>query len=354
MTLNKLLLGTTALVGVGMFYAGEVRAADLNVDVEAVLRFGVAVGDLEDALGTSNLRDYDFYTDNEIHFVALATDDETGISYGGTVELEAGGNAGEITATADEATGAIQDVSAGSTIDESFLFLRGGFGEFQLGDQDSASDQLKTGAYSIAAGTGGIDGDSYVTTVAITIPNSGDATKITYLSPTEALYGFTVGASFTPDEGSQGTDTADNDSGNLENMVELGAQYALSLAGFDVALGATGIIAQGEPGVDDVEGYSVGASTGVFGLQVAGSYFDANNFGDGWNVGVGGTFGPADASVTYGTSDLDGTDDEAESLVFSASVGMLPGVVLQGDVALFTNVTGDDGIAGVTRLDINF
>ena len=352
MTLNKLLLGTTALVGVGMFAAGDARAADLNVDVEAHLKFGVAAGDLEEALGVDNLRDYDFYTDNEVHFKALATDDETGITYGGTVELEASTDAGSANFTADNATGAVIDVNTSSTIDESYIFVRGGFGELQLGDQDSAADQLKTGAYSIAAGTGGIDGDSYITTVAITIPNSGDATKITYLSPTEALFGFTAGVSFTPDTGSSGQDTATDNDGDLENVVELGAQYALSLAGFDVALGATGIIANGEPGADDVEGYSVGASTGVFGFQVAGSYFETDDI-DGWNIGVGGTFGPADASVNYGYSDAGG-GAEPETLVFSASLGLLPGVTLQGDVALFTNADDDDGIAGVTRLDLDF
>ncbi|MCB1882407.1 MAG: porin [Geminicoccaceae bacterium] len=360
MTLRKVLLGTTALLGVGTFYAGSVKAADLEVTTGGFLRFGVAGGDLDSALGTEDVRDYDFYTDNEIHFDAQATDDQTGITYGGKVELEADTNSGGIIVSSDDTTGNISDVSAGDQIDEAWLFMKGGFGELQLGDNDGATDQLKFGAYSIAAGTGGIDGDGPVATVPLYHTNTGDATKVTYFSPD--LFGAKLGVSFTPDGGGRGSTIDTDTQGNTENVFEGAVQYDASFGGFDVALGATGIIGGSEAGGTDPEGYSVGAVTSIFGFSVAGQYFDNTNddafYDYGWNVGIGGTFGPADVSVNYGYAD---SGDDNEDLVFSATVGLLPGVALNGDVALFSTDTDDldvgdlddTGLTGVIRLDIN-
>lgn len=362
MTLRKVLLGTTAVLGAGMLIAADARAADLEVTTGGYARFGVALGDVGDAVGDPDVRDLDFYTDTEIHFDAEATDDQTGITYGAAVELEADTTAGALNVSTDDATGSVIDVSSGSVIDEAWIFVKSGFGELQLGDNDSPSDALKIGAYSIAAGTGGIDGDSPVATVPITIPNSGDATKASYFTP--SFGGFTAGVSYTPDEGSSGQNLGADDDGNLEDMFEAGAQYDATFGGFDIQLGATGIIASGEAGRDDVSGYQFGAVTGLFGFSVAGSYFysevDGGDETEGFNVGLGASFGPVDASANYGYAEIDG--EENEDLVFSASVGFLPGVSINGDVALFQtdeeDVAFDDlddtGVAGVVRMDVSF
>ena len=42
--------------------------------------------------------------------------------------------------------------------DETWLFLRGGFGEVRFGDEDGVVDNSSVGGQTIAAGTGGIDG----------------------------------------------------------------------------------------------------------------------------------------------------------------------------------------------------
>ena len=356
MTLHKVLLGTTALLGVGTLYAASANAADLEVTTGGFLRFGVAAGDLDEALGNADVRKFDFYTDNEIHFTASATDDQTGITYGGKVELEANTNSNALTVSSDQTTGSVLDVGAGDQIDEAWLYMKGGFGELQLGDNDSANDQLKTGAYSIAAGTGGLDGDGPVATVPISITNTSDATKVTYFSPD--LFGFKAGVSYTPDGGGKGSSIDTDTDGNLEDVFEGGLQYDASFGGFDVQLSAVGITGSSEAGGGDPEGYGVGAVTSLFGFSVAGSYWD--NTGDigadyGWGVGVGGTFGPADVSVNYGYAD-DGDDNE--DLVLSATVGLLPGVALNGDVALFETGGGDlfsndSGLTGVVRLDIS-
>ena len=46
--------------------------------------------------------------------------------------------------------------------DETWVFLRGGWGELRMGDEDGVVDNSIIGGQTIAAGTGGIDGSSFV------------------------------------------------------------------------------------------------------------------------------------------------------------------------------------------------
>ena len=55
--------------------------------------------------------------------------------------------------------------TASDNTDETWLFLRGGFGEVRFGDEDGVADNSSVGAQVIAAGTGGIDG-SVIDTIA--------------------------------------------------------------------------------------------------------------------------------------------------------------------------------------------
>ena len=46
--------------------------------------------------------------------------------------------------------------------DETWIFLRGGWGELRMGDEDGVVDNSVVGGQTIAAGTGGIDGSDAV------------------------------------------------------------------------------------------------------------------------------------------------------------------------------------------------
>ena len=84
--------------------------------------------------------------------------------------------------------------------DESWVFLRGGWGELRMGDEDGVVDNSIIGGQTIAAGTGGIDGSSFVVAgisgEGVFPTETDDSTKIRYYTP--SFGGFSLGVSFTP------------------------------------------------------------------------------------------------------------------------------------------------------------
>ena len=84
-------------------------------------------------------RGLDFRNDTEVHVLARGKSEQTGLEYGATIEFEA-------------------DTNQTFNTDETWIFLRGGWGELRLGDEDGVVDNSVVGGQTIAAGTGGIDG----------------------------------------------------------------------------------------------------------------------------------------------------------------------------------------------------
>ena len=158
----------------------------LDVTVSGFVYFRAHGGDLDAArLDPTVSRDLDFSNDTEVHIIARGKHDATGIEYGGTVEFEA-------------------DTNRTDNTDETWLFLRGGFGELRFGDEDGPVDNSAVGGFTVAAGTGGIDG-SVIDTIATGVVkpfNSDDSTKIRYYTPT--FGGFQAGVSYTPTSASNG------------------------------------------------------------------------------------------------------------------------------------------------------
>ena len=126
-------------------------------------------------------RGLDFRNDSEVHVLARAKSEETGLEYGATVEFEA-------------------DTNQTLNTDETWVFLRGGWGELRMGDEDGVVDNSIIGGQTIAAGTGGIDGSSFVIAgiagEGVFPTETDDSTKIRYYTP--SFGGFSLGISFTP------------------------------------------------------------------------------------------------------------------------------------------------------------
>ena len=124
-------------------------------------------------------RGLDFRNDTEVHVIARGKSEETGLEYGATIEFEA-------------------DTNNTLNTDETWLFLRGGWGEIRLGDEDGVVDNSVVGGQTIAAGTGGIDGSDAVIAAApvVFLANSNDATKVRYYTP--SFGGLSLGVSYTP------------------------------------------------------------------------------------------------------------------------------------------------------------
>lgn len=372
MNFRNALLGTTAMLGtVALLTPTDASAFDVNI--RGFFNFNTVVGsDIDNALGR-NSRSYDFTTDSEIHIEGVNTDDETGIRYGMLVEFETDPQNGLATQALGDPDNTDDDRESvgGAVIDESYIFVDGGFGGFRLGNEDGAVDNSKIGAYNIAAGTGGIDGQAVVASVRFAPINTSDSTKIRYDSP--SLAGFTLHGSFTPNNGLEGNNVVGADP-NYEDWTELALVYTNSFGGFDVQAGGTYAFNSGKNGADDYDGFNVGTTLGYAGFQFSGSYWEDHDApliggvgtqsGDlkGYTLGAAATLGPVDTSITWAQItdadtgvDAEG-DNEGHNLVLSGSVGILPGMSLNGDVSWFDRDAGgdDDGVTGVVRLRVAF
>jgi predicted porin len=378
MKLKDVILGTSALAGVAMLGLAAVPASAaevtpggaLDLSITGFARFEAFGGELDDSeLDDTLARGLDFRNDTEVHVVARGKSEETGLEYGGTIEFEA-------------------DTNNTFNTDESWIFLRGGWGEIRLGDEDGVADNSVVGAQTIAAGTGGIDGSDAVITAApvVFLTNTNDATKVRYYTP--SFGGFSVGVSYTPTQQEIGSGAENGqffaqkdgiDAMEGQNVVEGGLVYDGEFGGFAVLASVVGLYGElvngGEDafGGDEWYGVQPGLSVDLFGFKLAGGYAYnevgglKNQF---FTAGIGATLGPVNTSVTYGQlvdtngdfEEATGIGDKAYNLVFSADVPIAPGLVLAGDVSVFDNDqagdvdtgTGDTGWTAVGSFRLAF
>ena len=161
-------------------------------------------GDLDEQREDPDTRGLDFSNDTEVHVLARGKSEERGLEYGATIEFEA--DTDEIVNT-----------------DETWLFLRGGWGEVRLGDVDGPVDASALGAYTIAAGTGGIDGD-VVDALAVDaiLPHHRRRDQGPLLHAD--LRRLQLGLSYTPTADDGGASLATTDA-EFEHWVEAAAVY---------------------------------------------------------------------------------------------------------------------------------
>jgi outer membrane protein OmpU len=365
MKFKNLILGTSALAGVAVFGVAAVPATAaevlpggaLDLTITGFARFEAFGGELDDSeLDDTLSRGLDFRNDTEVHVVARAKSEETGLEYGGTIEFEA-------------------DTNNTANTDETWVFLRGGWGEVRLGDEDGVVDNSVVGGQTLAAGTGGIDGSDAVISAApvVFLTNTNDSTKVRYYTP--SFGGFSAGVSYTPTQ-QEINSGAENgqffarkggaDAMEGQNVVEGALVYDGEFGGIGVLASVVGLygelkngadaaIADGGFGDDQWWGVQGGANVDLFGFKIGGNVA-TDNVGDTehkfFTAGIGAALGPVNTSVTYGqifdaNGDFEaatGIGDQAYNLVFSADVALAPGLVLAGDVSQFDNdSTGDTG-----------
>ena len=385
MKLKNIILGTSALAGVAMLGAATAAPAGaaevkpggaLDVTITGFLRAEAGGGE-QDTLqrDADKARGLDFRNDTEVHVLARGKSEQTGLEYGATVEFEA-------------------DTDQTFNTDETWMFLRGGWGELRMGDEDGAVDNSILGGQTIAAGTGGIDGSTFVVAgiagEGVFPTETGDQTKIRYYTP--SFGGFSAGVSYTPTsnviDGSalNGQNIADKggaDAMEGENTFEGalvydgefgGVGFQASVVGLYGQLknGAKADIADGGLGKDEYWNVGGGAVVDLYGFKLAGSVF-TNHLGELEHqfatAGIGYGFGPVNTSVTAAYI-FDSNNDFSEAngydkpynIVFSADYALAPGLVLAGDVAVFdidqnddsTSGTGDKGWAAVGRFAVAF
>jgi outer membrane protein OmpU len=366
-----LLLGSTASLALATAVSPPTRAAEvlpggaLDITLSGFVRFLSTYGAWDDTqLDPGLSTGLDFENDTEVHVLVRGKHDATGVEYGGRIELEA-------------------DTNASNNTDETWVFLRGGFGEFRLGDEDGIADEdgMAVSAASVAAGTGGLDGtqvDTYVTR-AFEPFGTSDATKAIYRSP--SFGGFRFGASYTPN-----LSTIDNGSGNGDSLaskdvqagdiVEGGVGYEGDIGGMATEIALTGLYGDVKDeatfGDDDYWAGQIGASLDFGAFSLAGSFLkekigEAEQ--DAYTLGAAYEIGLLSMSINYAESfnteqrpTADFEFDNPRNIVVSATFALMPGLTLDGDVAFIDNdITGgpaevddDEGVVGVLQLGLAF
>lgn len=191
--MKKFLFSTTALAVAGAFaFSGDVNAAakPIKIGVGGFMNSEAGIGSNAGSFssddnavgGGTNFDSFNTVQDSEIYFTGT-TKLDSGVSVSVTVQLEA------------DQTGGI--------IDESYMKLTGGFGDLRLGYVTGAASTLKHTAPFVGINLTFGGSENYVVQpAAVTsgnsthVSSSGDAAKISYISPRAG--GLAVGVAYTP------------------------------------------------------------------------------------------------------------------------------------------------------------
>ena len=297
--MKKILVASSALVAVG--FAGAAQASEpISLSVGGYMEQCVGAASEENRFEAKNK----IQSDTEIHFSGSTTLDN-GIEVGASIELE--GNNSNVRNSAD-------DGSSGATnIDESWMYVSGGFGEVRLGAEDGAAADMGITAPSVGP-VGANDGDlgNWVTTNAIpdTVPAGGDSKRVTYYTPT--LGGFKAGISYADDDSSENSNTV----ATGDSRVSGGLEYRGDFDGVSVGVSLVGESFQ------EGEWYGVGATVGFGNFTVGASVSETDGeFGAGepaagankledttdFDIGVSYAMDAATVSLTYAYGENDGS-----------------------------------------------
>lgn len=374
MPVHRLLLASTTLSGLVAAVPSSLAAAEiapggaLDITLSGFARFLVNGGDTDEFLLDNGVSSgLDFFNDTEVHFNLRGTDETTGVQYGGTIEFEA-------------------DTNATTNTDETWIFLRGGFGEVRLGDEDGAADAdgIVKGPVDVIKGIGtdGIEGDEweeFLDSTKLYEPvGTSDATKIRYYTP--SFGGFMAGISYTPNLDGIGSGANNGDSlattdVEAADVVEGGVQYDGELGGLGLGLSLTGLHGdikdEDAVGGDDYNAVQVGGTLALFGAELGASYLIEEVGGtdlDAVSAAISYDFSPLLLGVSGGYA-LDADDlvvngnevDHPWLVIVSATYLLAPGLTLDGDVGFFDNDVdggdGDldgDGVRAIGRLGLTF
>jgi len=334
--MKKILLGSSALTLASAAATGA-SAAEWDLDWGGFFEAGVAVSSFDADQGDGDFDGFDVVQDSEIIFTPSITLDN-GLKFGVDIQLE--GN------------------TSGDTIDESFIFIKGSFGEVLIGSENSAGYKMTFAApdttwININSGSTSqfIPWATGFRTIRETsfleVDGNNDAQRLTYFTP--RFSGFQLGASYARD-GNEGGGQADLDV-ELGNIFDVGANYVNSFGGFDVAISGRYGTADAAGAGDDPDIYSVGLNLGFAGFKVGGSFASqdggsAVNEGDFFDVGVSYATGPWAASLTYSESD---GDDGTENMriIGGASYKLGPGV----KAGIYAGYAENDRVGTSTNAD---
>ena len=273
--MRKLLLGTTALAAAATLSANA-ALADVSISGYYEWKYTSTSSDITANDGTT------FGSDSEIKF-SFSNKTDSGLTVGMVVEMET------------DAAG----------IDESSMFVSGGFGKLVLGQQDGVGDSYGVSAEDlpkeeIDAGVGD-DNDMNIVNADIS-GLSGDANKISYHLP--AMGGLTAGASFM-NSGAAGS----------ADSTEFGASYSMDAGGAAVTIGYASGTTEGSSQDTDSTVMGVKVSSGNITAAVSQATYEAAG-----TAAVAQVNGSANANFVAAIPATDASDEESIGAAVSFKV----------------------------------
>jgi len=387
--MKKILLTTTALVAAGFLSSAALAdSASDSFDTSskpAGISLGLggyykaAAGFVDSDLQSA--REYAVQHDVEVYFTGETTLDN-GLTVGARIELDT-----------DDSSATTE-----TKADERYAYFRGSWGELRAGNEDSARRLLSVQAPEPSSVFS--SGDGYINmkeldlaTGVATFDNlvgigfdgendtvadlEGDDAKLIYFTP--SFNGLTLGVSFTPEVGRDGTAVSNGVSGNDQttegDVISLAALYEGDFDGVGVKAslgyestdgGKAGGTAAGAQ-VDDRDALAFGLQFNVSEWYFGGSYGMFDDFStttgaavtesdlefDVYDLGV--VWAPGDYSVglSYSSGDYEattgGAEVELDTWQVSGAYTLGQGIDLVG--AIQFNDLDADGITGITAAE---
>lgn len=349
--MKKVLLGTTAIVAAGMIAAPSVDAAEkLQVSVGGYMEQWFGYTSSEDQDTTTDTQGFAQVSDAEIFFTGMTALDN-GISVGINVQLEANSNAGD-------------------QIDESYMIIKGNFGEINIGSENSSLYKMNYAPAEYGIGINSGDQGDWVAKPS-TISGSffrspfgstnvepaatNDSEKLTYYTP--RIEGFQLGVSYIPESGQDDNGTVDRNS-EVTDGYTIGANFQRDFGGFDLGIsGGYGTFTDGPDGQDDPSAWSAGLTVGFGGFSVGASYAGSEGTTDadeneGYNLGAAYASGPWGVSLGWFHGERDGattagvTSGQAEhdTYALSGKYALGPGVTAAATLGYTEYSTDDTGV----------
>ena len=328
--MKKILLGTTALIAMGLV-SGQANAADkISLGLGGFMNQYVAYSD-NDATATTANPDaqndaISQYGDTEI-YVSGSTTLDNGLTVKAMVQREGDkGNSGN-------------DVS-------NLTISSDGFGQLLLGSDVGAAKKLGNKAPNVGP-LGITDVDAFgVSTSIVNGTTSSEAdgdksAKLRYISP--SFSGVSVAISHAPDQDSANSEVVATDG---DSQTQFAVAYSGEVSGMGVELDLGRVQSQGSAAqktrgglVVSMGGFSVGGSYAAMSDDDEGNATTDDSLdGNAWDLGVGYATGPYSFAVTYAESEIDATSadtdsDEATIWKVGGSYDMGAGVSLVGQYA---------------------
>lgn len=361
--MKKVLLTGAALVAVA---TSPAMAEGLKLDLAGHAKVYGVYNNNDEAAATS-LDELNIRKETEVHFTGETTLD-SGLTVGAHVEVDA-----------DRGTGNF-------AVDESYIYMSGGWGRVNVGEEDGVAYLLQVAAPSADSNVDGLR--QYISTYdsagtgAATLrldydhsaPGSSKYNKVSYMTP--VFNGFQAGASYIPTMSNDANGVAgvsvDNSAADYKDGIELAVRYEGAYEGVGVAFGAgygkydvessTG--GAGNP-TDDAKTWNAGLDLDFAGFGLGVAYLDQNTEINAVDtdlntlvVGADYQMGAYKLGLSYYDTETEaaGTKtNEIDRWTAGASYSYGPGMSFRGSVSMIDNQsTNIDSTQVLLGTQINF